>query len=138
MVRQRKQWNELKRIILVSPGGAETPAERTKEKHPHIIPVELRYRAGDESEIRVHTLVSETRSASAESCRCWFLWASELCRTCSSCIYIVLAITPRLITTHYLTYCLTKHMVHFCIMYIYGSIGYWKGITIGDNDRLCN
>src|SRR3954463_4915846 len=80
------------------PGGAETPAERTKEDYPRIIPVELRYRVGDESEIRAQTLVSETRSDSAESRRCRFPWASAMCRTCSSCIYIVSAITPRAIT----------------------------------------
>ena len=43
MVRLRYQWNELKRIILVSPGGAETPTERTKEEYPRIIPVKLHY-----------------------------------------------------------------------------------------------
>src|SRR3954463_13096598 len=31
MVRQSHQWKELKRIILVSPRGIETPAERTEE-----------------------------------------------------------------------------------------------------------
>src|SRR3954471_14746479 len=70
-------------------GGAETPAERTKEEYPRIIPVELRYRAGDESEIRAQTLVSETRSDSAESRRCRFPWPSAMCRTCSSCIYSI-------------------------------------------------
>src|SRR3954471_11987253 len=89
MVRQSHQWKELKRIILVSPRGAETPAERTKEEYPRIIPVELRYRVGDESEIRAQTHVSETRSDSAESRRCRFLWASALCRICSSCIYSI-------------------------------------------------
>src|SRR3954469_19919750 len=71
------------------PGGAETTVEQTKEKYPRIIPVELHYRAGDESEIRAKTLVSETRSDSAESRRCRFPWASAMCRTCSSCIYSI-------------------------------------------------
>ena len=61
------------------------------------------YRAGDESEIRVHPLVSQTRSDSAESRRCRFLWASALYRTCGSSIYRnVSAITPRVITARYL------------------------------------
>src|SRR3954469_22439522 len=84
------------------PGGAETTVERTKEEYPRITPVELRYRAGDESEIRTQTLVSETRSDSAESRRCRFPWASAMCRTCSNCIYIVSTITPRVITARYL------------------------------------
>src|SRR3954471_13517743 len=92
----------LRGLSSYRPGGAETPAERTKEEYPRIIPVELRYRAGDESEIRSQTLVSETRSDSAESRHCRFLWASALCHTCSSCIYIVSAITPRVITARYL------------------------------------
>ena len=57
----------------------------------------ISYRAGDESEIRVHTLVSETRSASAESRHCRFLWASALCHTYSICIDIESTITPRVI-----------------------------------------
>src|SRR3954469_2005282 len=117
MVRQSHQWKELKRIILVSPRGAETPAERTKEEYPRIIPVELRYRAGDVSEIRAQTLVSETRSDSTESRRCRFPWASALCRTCSSCIYsIVSAITPRVITARYLI--LLANMAQGSLLYI--------------------
>src|SRR3954464_11315427 len=138
MVRQRHQWNELKTIILVSHGGAETPAEQTKEEYPRIIPVELRYRAGDESEIRAQTLVSETRSDSAESRRCRFPWASALCRTCSSCIYIVSAITPRVITGRYLI--LLANMAQgslLYIIYIIGCIGYRKGTTSGDYHMLC-
>src|SRR5437867_3160190 len=80
----RHQRNELKKNILVSSQW------------------KLRYRDGDESEIRAQTLVSETRSDSAESRRCRFLWASALCRTCSICIYIVSAVTPRVSTTRYL------------------------------------
>src|SRR3954470_22768909 len=122
------------------PDGAETPAERTKEDYPRIIPVGLRYRVGDESEIRAQTLVSETRSDSAESRRCRFLWALALCRTCSSCIYsIVSVITPRVITTRYLILLANMAQVHCCIYNIYlsGCIGYRKGTTSGDNDRLC-
>src|SRR3954464_14618740 len=98
------------------PGGAETPAERTKEEYPLIIPVELRYRAGDESEIRAQTLISETRSDSGESHRCRFLWASALSRTCSSCIYIVSVITPRVITARYLI--LLANMAQGSLLYI--------------------
>src|SRR3954470_24271574 len=120
------------------PGGAETTAERTKEDYPRIIPVELRYRVGDESEIRAQTLVSETRSDSAESRRCRFPWASAMCRTCSSCIYIVSVITPRVITARYLI--LLANMAQGSLLYIIfiiGCIGYRKGTTSGDNDRLC-
>src|SRR3954470_16420084 len=99
------------------PGGAETTAERTKEDYPRITPVELRYRAGDESEIRAQTLVSETRSDSAESRRCRSPWASARCRTCSSCIYsIESAITPRVITTRYLI--LLANMAQGSLLYI--------------------
>src|SRR3954466_10066986 len=98
-------------------GSTESPVERTEEDYPRIAPVVprqqrnelkrttlvssqwgLRYRVGDESEIRAQTLVSETRSDAAESRRCRFPWASAVCHTCSSCIYIVSAITPRVIT----------------------------------------
>src|SRR3954466_4032091 len=65
-------------LFSYRPSGAETPAERTKEDYPRIIPVELRYRVDDESEIQAQTLVSETRSDSAESRHCRFLRASEL------------------------------------------------------------
>src|SRR3954471_9515335 len=119
------------------PGGAETTVERTKEDYPRIIPVELRYRAGDESEIRAQTLVSETRSDSAESRRCRFPWASALCRTCSSCIYIVSVITPRVITTRYLILLTNKAQGPLLyILFIIGCIGYRKGTTSDDNDRL--
>ena len=79
------------------PGGAETPAEQTKEERPRIIPVGLRYRVGDESEIRAQTLVSETRSDSAESRCCRFLWASALNVPVAVYIYSS-TITPRVIT----------------------------------------
>src|SRR3954467_5198328 len=102
MVRQSHQWKELKRIILVSPRGAETPAERTKEEYPRIIPVELRYRVGDESEKRVQPLVSETSSGPAESRRWRFPWASALCRTCTILYCIVSTITPILIVARLL------------------------------------
>src|SRR3954469_25111919 len=119
-------------------GGAETPAERNKEKYPRITPVELRYRAGDESEIRAQTLVSETRSNSAESRHCRFPWASALCRTYSSCIYIVSAITPRVITARYLILLTNKPQGSLLyIIFIIGCIGYRNGTTSGDNDRLC-
>src|SRR3954466_15160946 len=96
MVRQSHQWKELKRIILVSPRGAETPAERTKEDYPRIIPVELRYRVGDESEIRAQTLVSETRSDSAESRHCRFFRACAKNAPVAVYIYIKSStITPR-------------------------------------------
>src|SRR4051812_29622405 len=138
MVRQSHQWKELKRIILVSPRGAETLVERTKEEYPRITPVELRYRADDESEIRAQTLVSETRSDSAEFHRCRFPWAYALCRTYSSCIYIVSAITPRVITARYLILLTNKVQGSLLyIIFIIGCIGYRKGTTSGDNDRLC-
>src|SRR3954469_11210128 len=125
-------------LSLYRPGGSETPAERTKEEYPRIIPVELRYRAGDESEIRAQTLVSETRSDSAESRRCRFPWASALCRTCSSCIYVVSAITPRVIMARYLILLTNKAQGSLMyIIFIIGCIGYRKGTTSGDNDRLC-
>src|SRR3954470_9343242 len=116
MVRQSHQWKELKRIILVSPRGAETPAERTKEEYPRIIPVELRYRVGDESEIRAQTLVSETRSDPAESRRCRFPWASAMCRTCSILYCIVSTTTPRVITALYLI--LLANNVQGSLLYI--------------------
>src|SRR3954453_24200941 len=120
------------------PSGAETPAERTKEDYPRVIPVGLRYRACDESEIRVQPLVSENRSDSADSRRCRFLWASALCRTCSSCIYIVSAITPRVITARCLILLTNKAYGSLMyIIFIIGCIGYTKGTTSGDNDRLC-
>src|SRR3954471_11430684 len=120
------------------PGGAETTADQTKEEYPRIIPVELCYRAGDESEIRAQTLVSETRSNSAKSRRCRFPWASTLCRTCSSCIYKVSAITPRVITARYLILLTNKAQGSLLyIIFIIGCIGYRKGTTSGNNDRLC-
>src|SRR4051812_15181622 len=139
------------------PSSTKSPVERTEEDCPRIAPVvprqqrnelkknilvssqwKLRYRAGVESEIRAQTLVSETRSDSAESRRCRFPWASALCRTCSSCIYIESAITPRVTTARYLILLANKAQGPLLyIIFIIGCIGYRKGTTSGDNDRPC-